>query len=68
MEHLLIAKSVRKAKVAIYKARHRARMVQCASGAVRCGARPYRGHRRPWREDGKSKGCRRPWREAVAQG
>lgn len=33
MEHLLIAKSVERAKVAICKARHKR-----ASGAVRCGA------------------------------
>lgn len=34
MEHLLIAKSVRRAKVAIYKARHRTRLARCV--VVRC--------------------------------
>ena len=53
MEHLLIAKSVERAKVAICKARHKR-----ASGAVRCGAVVVV----------RSKGRRRLYRKAVAQG
>ena len=58
MEHLLIAKSVERAKVAICKARHKR-----ASGAVRCGAMCC-GALAAMR----SKGRRHLRRKAVAQG
>lgn len=58
MEHLLIAKSVRKAKVAIYKARHKHAFGAVCCGAMCCGAVVVV----------RSKGRRRLCRKAVAQG
>lgn len=58
MEHLLIAKSVERAKVAICKARHKRAFGAVCCGAVCCGALAAM----------RSKGRRRLCRKAVAQG
>lgn len=63
MEHLLIAKSVRKAKVAIYKARHKHAFGAVCCGAMCCGAMCCGAV-----VVVRSKGRRRLCRKAVAQG